>query len=338
MDTSVVTKILSIDIGYGYTKAMIPGAKPFLVPSLVGPAETIRYESDVVTENGKGITIKIGDRWYFVGEQAELQSASASQTLDVTRTGSKEQMALFYAAASELLKTTDSKVTVISGLPVADFDERSKEALQTMLEGEHSVERHGKHRRTFEVTSTYTIPQAMGSLFALVLDRRGKLVDGDLAGGRVGVIDIGTLTTNYILVDRLRYVETRSDSITTGMAEPLGKIAKDLKREYGFDWSLQLGRVDRAVRERQVEVFGDPVNIADMVTPYLEAMADTVVSKARTLWGGGAELKAVVLTGGGARELASHVRKAYQHLRQVSGDPQFANVSGYLQAGLRRFG
>jgi len=154
----------------------------------------------------------------------------------------------------------------------------------------------------------------------------------------VGIVDIGTHTTNYILVDRLRYVEPGSDSITTGMGEALGKIAKDLKREHGLDWGLQLGKVDRAVRAREVEVYGDPVNIAGLVTPHLEAMADTIVSKARTLWGGGVELKAVVLTGGGARELAPHVRKAYPHLRQFGGDPQFANVTGYLRAGRRRFG
>jgi len=330
--------ILAIDIGYGYTKALALGAQPFLVASLVGPAEAIRFESDVIEENGNGIAVKVADRWYFVGEQAELQSASAAQTLDVTRTGSMEQKALFYAAASELVGTKDTEVAVISGLPVGDFDETNKAALADMLKGEHVVERRGKHRRAFKVTGTYTLPQAMGSLFALVLDKRGKLVDGDLAAGRVGIVDIGTHTTNFILVDRLRYVETGSDSITTGMGEALGKIAKDLKREHGLDWGLQLGKVDRAVRAREVEIYGDPVNIAGLVTPHLSAMADTVVSKARTLWGGGVELKAVVLTGGGARELAPHVRRAYHHLRQVGGDPQLANVTGYLRAGLRRFG
>ncbi len=179
---------------------------------------------------------------------------------------------------------------------------------------------------------------ALGSLFALVLDRRGQLVDGDLAGGRVGIVDVGTLTTNFILVDRLRYVEVGSDSITSGTAEMLQKVAKDLKREYGLDWGLQLGKVDQAVRERAVAVYGDRVNIAGLVGPHLEALADTVVSKARSLWGSGVELKAVVATGGGSLELAPFLRRAYPHTRTVGGDPQFANAAGYLRAGLRRFG
>lgn len=332
-----MTEVLAVDIGYGYTKAMTAHSRT-LIPSLVGPAEAIRFESDIIEANGKGIALEVDGRGFFVGEQAELQSASASQTLDATRTGSIEQKALFYAAASELIKTTTEEVAVVTGLPVGDYDDRNKDALKALLIGEHEVKRQGKWTRAFRVSNVYTVPQALGSLFALVLDRRGRLVDGDLAGGRVGVVDIGTLTTNYILVDRLRYVEVESDSITSGMAEMLQKVAKDLKREYSLDWGLQLGKVDQAVRARAVEVYGDRVNIAGLVDPHLENLADTIISKARTLWGSGVELKGVVVTGGGSLELAPYVRKVYPHTRTVGGDPQFANVTGYLRAGLRRFG
>jgi len=332
-----MTEILALDIGYGFTKGMTQRDQ-VLIPSLVGPAETIRFESDVIEANGQGIALEVDGRGFFVGEQAEVQSASASQTLDVTRTGSLEQKALFHAVASDLVKTTTEALAVVTGLPVGDFDARNKALLRDMLQGEHTVKRQGKHTRRFEVANVYTIPQAMGSLFALVLDRRGKLVDGDLASGRVGVMDVGTLTTNYVLIDRLRYVEMGSDSITTGTAEMLHKVAKDLKREYGLDWSLQLGKVDQAVRDRAVEVYGDRVNIAGLVEPHLEALADTIVSKPRTLWGAGVDLKAVLLTGGGSLELAPYVRKAYPHTRTVGGDPQFGNVTGYLRAGIRRFG
>ncbi len=110
VETNATTTILSIDIDYSYTKALTPGTTPFLAPSLAGPAKTIRYESNVVAQNSKGITVKLAGRWYSVGEHAELQSASASQTLDAIRTGSAEQKALFCAAVSELPKTTISRV------------------------------------------------------------------------------------------------------------------------------------------------------------------------------------------------------------------------------------
>lgn len=332
-----MTEILAIDIGYGYTKAATRRGR-VIIPSIVGPAEAIRYESDVVTENGDGIAVEVDGRWYFVGEQAEVQSASRSQTLDVTRTGGAEQKALFYAVASDLVRTTDDEVAVVTGLPVGEFNDRNKAILRDVLEREHIAKRQGKRTRRFTVTCCYIVPQAFGSLLYLVLDRRGRLIDNDLAGGRVGIVDIGTLTTNFVLADRLRYVEVQSDSITTGMAESLRKIAKELRDQYSLDWTLQLPRVDRAVRERVVEVYGDRVNIAGLVDPHLEALAETIVSKARSLWGGGADLRAVVLTGGGSLELAPYVRRTYPHTRTMGNDPQFANTVGYLRAGLRRFG
>ncbi len=331
--------ILAADIGYGFTKAMVRGKKPLVILSVVGPAERIRFDEEIVAGDSTGISVKVDGRWYFVGERAERQSASVSQTLSAARTGGTEQKALFYAVAGELVKTTEDEVIVITGLPVADYDERSRTTLSRMLKGEHTVEQRGKWTREFEVTETYILPQAIGSLYALVLDRHGRLVDGDLARGRVGLIDVGMYTTNYVLVDRLRYVEVGSESVTTGMAEMLQKVGKDLKREYGLDWSLYRGRVDQAVRERSVDIYGEQEDITDIVEPHLQALADTIVSKARSLsgWGAGVELRAVVLTGGGSGELAPYIRQAYPHAGLVNGDAQLANTAGYLRVGLRRF-
>lgn len=333
----MTTDLLAIDIGYGYTKAMTHRER-VIFPSMVGPAEQIRFESDMMANNGNGITLEVDGRRYFVGERAALQSASASQTLATARTGSVEQTVLFHAAASDLVRTTADHVIVVTGLPVADFDERKKAALEEVFLGrEHLVQREGKHRRRFRVTNLYIVPQAFGSLFSLVLNRRGKAENGDLTQGRVGIVDVGTFTTNFILADRLRYVESGSDSITSGMSEMLGKTAKDLKREFDLDWIGQLGRVDHAVRDRSVEVYGEQVDIATIVDHHLNDLGQTIVSKALSLWDYGADLKAVIVTGGGSLEITRYLQAVYPHAQRVAGDPQFANVEGFLRAGLRRF-
>ena len=54
----MTTEILALDIGYGYTKGLTARA-PAIVSSLVGPAEAIRFESDVILENGKGIALEV---------------------------------------------------------------------------------------------------------------------------------------------------------------------------------------------------------------------------------------------------------------------------------------
>jgi len=328
--------ITAIDFGYGFTKGKTTHRQT-IMRSTVGPAELIRFESDLHRANGSAITVQVNGRAFFVGDYASLQSRSTAQTLDPTRTGSDEQKALFYALASDLVKTTDAQIDIVTGLPVADFDPANMDRLRAMLTGDHLVEREGKRARRFSVRGVYLVPQAVGALFGLILDRRGQIVDDALAAGRVGIVDVGTLTTNFVLVDRLRYVETGSDSITSGMAQVLGQVAKDLKRDHGLDWTLHPDRVDLAVRSRSVEVYGETVRIDHLVEQHARALADTVIARARSLWGSGADLRGVVLTGGGSVALRPYLAEAWPHT--VTGDdPQFGNVTGYYRAGLRRFG
>jgi hypothetical protein len=232
-----MTEIFAIDIGFGWTK-VVTIRNRLLLPSLVGPAESIRFQSDVV-ENSQGIAVEVDDLQLFVGEQAELQSASARQTLDVSRTGSSEQKALFYAACSELVRTNDTEIAVVTGLPVGDFNDTNKQKLRDT---------------------------------------------------------------------------------------------------YGLDWTLHLSKVDRAVRQGQVEIQGRPVEIGGLVKHHFDAIADTITAHARTLWGTGLELKAIVVTGGGSYKLVPYIARAFPHTRTAGSDPQFSNVIGYLRAGLRRFG
>ncbi len=327
-------RILGTDMGYGFTKGMTDRARA-IFRSMVSPAEDVRFESDLHKDGA--ISVRVNGRWRFVGDYASLQSDSTAQTLDPTRTGSDEQLSLFYAAASELIQTNEPDVAVVTGLPVADFDERNKARLREMLSGDHVVERSGKKTRRFTIGGVYLVPQAIGALFAHVLDKRGQIADSDLAAGRVGIIDVGTLTTNFCLADNLRYVESASSSIPAGMSGVLIKIAKDLKRDHGLDWALHLDRVDYAVRARSVELFGQDVPIDDIVDAHMRELAETVIAKARSLWSSGADLRAVVLTGGGAFALDRYIRLAYPHVR-TGADPQWSNVTGYLRAGLRRFG
>ena len=69
---------VGVDIGYGYTKA-VGEATQVVFPSVVGKAERIRYENDLLDDHGaygeSGIALitEEGDR--FVGELALLQSA-----------------------------------------------------------------------------------------------------------------------------------------------------------------------------------------------------------------------------------------------------------------------
>jgi plasmid segregation protein ParM len=204
------------------------------------------------------------------------------------------------------------------------------------LAGRHVVRRVNGRQivQRFTVDEVLVVPQPFGSLFDAILGPEGQIVDRDLAQGRVGVIDVGTYTTDYVLVDRLRYVERGSGTIASAMSRAYQLIGRSLLDTFGLD--LRLHQVDRAVRDGHVTVFGEERSIDWLVDPVLDALSQEVLAQAGTLWGDGRDLKAILVTGGGAMALGEHIRRRYAHAR-VLPDAALANVNGFFKYGLRKW-
>lgn len=325
------TQILTVDIGYGWTKGLAPDKSPFICSSLVSPARDIRYKSGLADSGG--IIVSVNGSRYFVGYLAELQGRGGAQTMSTDRVDSDEFVALFFAAASDLVKIASEQVTVVTGLPVADYDDDNKERLKRALMGRHVVARDGRAPRSFEVVRVGIVPQAMGCLYGLVLDKDGRVTENKgLQSGEVAVVDVGQFTTNYVMLRNLEYVDISSMSAEIGVSRLLLDLQRDLRDEYSLNLE-KLSLVDRAVRDGFVTVRGEQVDITDMISRHVGHLGDLVMNQAVSLWGNGTGLTAVVLTGGGSHLLAERVKAVYSQTR-VTPNSQFSNVQGYLRLAL----
>jgi len=329
--------IVGIDIGYGYTKAVCQ-ERQAIFPSVVGKAEQIRYENDLELAPGcareKTYVTDGGDR--FVGELALLQSRVQWTLLDRSRVEDPSARLLFLVALSEVtaVDRCTQSFRVVTGLPVKWYADRQK--LVTQWVGRHVLRqlngRQVVHR--LSVDEVLVVPQPFGSLFDTLLGEQGQIVEQELARGRIGVIDIGTYTTDYVLVDGLRYVERGSSTISTAMARAFQLIGRSLLDTYSLD--MRMHEVDRAVRRGRVSVFGEEREIGWLVQPVLDAVAEEILAEAGTLWGEGRDLDAILVTGGGATLLGGRVRRRYAHAR-VLDDPSLANVRGFYKYGCRKW-
>ncbi len=332
--------IVGVDIGYGYTKAVSGGCQ-VTFPSVIGKAERIRYEADLPSaggaQHGIALITEEGDR--FVGDLALLQSRVQWALLDRSRVEDASSRLLFLAALSELVggedaSDQDQTFYVVTGLPVQWYADRDKVVGQ--LKGRHVVRRvNGRQAvQRFAVSDVLVVPQPFGSLFSAILDPDGQIVDETLARGRLGIIDIGTYTTDYVLVDALRYIEKGSGSLPTAMARAYQLIGRSILDTLGLDLSLH--QVDRAVRQGYVTIFGEERDVTWLARPALDAVAEEILAQAATLWGDGRDLKAVLVTGGGALSLGERVRQRYPHARILDG-AALANVRGFERYGRRRW-
>ncbi|MBN1579329.1 MAG: ParM/StbA family protein [Anaerolineae bacterium] len=332
--------IVGVDIGYGYTKAAC-GANQVVFPSVVGKSERVRYESDLNRAGANqhdgqiAVITEQGDR--FVGELALLQSRVHWTLLDRSRVQDPSARLLFLSALSELVGPTSEHgaFRVVTGLPTQWYADRDKVVEQ--LSGDHVLRRVNGRQvvQRFSIDELLVVPQPFGSLFCTILDADGRIVDEKLARGRLGIIDVGTFTTDYVLVDALRYIEKGSGSIATAMSRAYQLIGRSILDAFGLD--LRLHEVDEIVRRGYVTVFGEQRDIEWLAHPVLDAIAEEVLAEAGTLWGDGRDLDAVLVTGGGAIALGDRIGRCYPHARTLD-DAAMANVRGFERYGRRKWG
>jgi len=217
--------ILSVDIGYGYTKGIGPDGLRFSFPSVIGTAEDIRFATDLIRgEEERPVTYR--ERRFFYGEQALLQSRIQSTIFDRSRVHDRTYKMLFVAALVEMAKQAPdgTRVKVVTGLPVGFFGDRA-EVIKS-FEGVYRV--NTDRAIKLAVESVFVAPQPFGSLFRELLSEQGKIAEGDIERGRLGIVDVGTYTTDFVVSDELRYVQRLSGSIPIGWSEVTSQVQQAL--------------------------------------------------------------------------------------------------------------
>jgi len=319
--------IIGLDIGYGWTK-VTAGRELVSFPSIIGPAVTIRYHNDLI-RNGRGHALALDGSEWFTGDLAALQSPFTISP----RARERADTVLRVLALDALERLgARNEVRMVTGLPVSWYEDRGQ--LSDCLIGEHVYQIDGEPHRLI-VSDVAVVPQPFGSFFRVVLNTEGMLINNELAQGRVGIVDIGTHTTDLVLVDELRYIEPGSGSVDVAMARALELIGRAIEDVHAL--ALEIHQVDTALRKGYVTVCGERKDIGDLARPHLAAVAQKVLDKTTTLWGDGRDLSAVIVTGGGAYAMGEHVKARYPHA-VILPNPERGNVEGFYRYGLRKWG
>jgi len=321
--------ILSIDIGYGYTKGAGPDDLRFSFPSVIGTAEEISFATDLI-RGGEERPIKYGDWRFFYGDQAVLQSRIQSAIFDRSRVHDHTYKMLFVATLVELSKVMPDihRLNVVTGLPVDFFGDRPQ--VVQSFEGTYRIT--ADHTMEFIVDSVIVVPQPFGSLFRELLSENGKISNSEIERGQIGIIDVGTFTTDFIVSYELRYIQRLSGSARVGWSTVVNRIQQVLDDQY----MLELGphEVDTAVQTKEVRVRGESVSLQSLIAPAITDLETAIIARARDLWGSGTHLDRILVTGGGGPHLYDAIRAAYPHAVLLE-NAFWANVEGFYRFGQR---
>lgn len=326
--------IVGVDIGFGHVKTVTERGLDEL-PAVVAAWEPEGFRLEAALPDGIRGGLRYGGRDYLVGTQALRHGHRRLVSLDRDWVGSDVYRVLVLAALHRAASASGVEIRLVTGLPVGDLGRHAEHA-RSWLVGHHKIERLPSGE-TWEVTvgEARVMPQPFGTLLAQVLDDAGQIRDYDLARRRVGVIDVGFRTTDYLTADGLQVVPAGCLSRNTGMAD----VLLDLSREIQFAYGLELDphEVNEAALRGTIDVSGQTMLLDRMLSPLLEAHASAIAGHATMLWGRGQRLHQILVTGGGGEILRSYLTNLGPNVRGVP-NARFQNAIGYYRYGRRLAG
>jgi plasmid segregation protein ParM len=314
----------AIDIGYYRTKAIRSDAQPVSFPSITGTPDRSRF-----TLNGHNDAGIILTKPYhlLVGEQVEDQSLYTFRWEDRDWIRSDDYAALLYAALTELTTSFHLSVNLVTGLPVR-FYEQDRDYLKLRLMATHRIHREGRQPQTIHINRIKVLPQNIGTYLAVALDDRGRqAVDTEFITREVGVIDIGSFTTNFSKMRKFTELNQESTSIQAGGWKLADQVRQQLDQHYP-DMDLKDHQLMQAIITGQAPYYETAADISEIVNGAAANLETAIMREARRLWGRGASLHTILITGGGALLIGERIKRHFRHARLVE-DPIFANVRGY---------
>lgn len=307
---------IAIDVGSGFTK-IISNAKgqpiEIAFPSLVAPYPKIDVFQVVKPEK-----VGVNDKQWIIGESCALatKEGERSDTLSPKWAGSEGWFALFYGG---IAKThLSGKMNIITGIPQALYgNQESREAIKKTLIGVHVLNYMDKEV-TIDIVEVMIIPQASAASLGIAGN------DESVLEQKIGVIDIGTYTTGFSVMNCGQFVSERCSGVEIGVSN----LSKSLS-DYIFNEFAQkpyASEIPNILMTKQINQRGKLTDISRNIAVLAERVSAQIITAIREIWGNGNDLR-IFVVGGGAPFFLEAIQADFTHAETID-DNFFAVAKG----------
>lgn len=328
--------IVGLDHGNGWVKAKT-STNQIVLPSYISRPEDIgeglvgkslklkEYESS----HAKGETYVWG---HDVVKSKKFLSTYGSQD----RYKQKYYGLLSQFALAEVLSTLEldviDNVWVITGVPSEEKGTVFEEDLKRTLSGAHLVKVNGEDK-IIKVTKVIVLPQPVGTVMSLYLDDKGYVDQANYESANIGIVDLGTGTTDLDNIKELRRLEDGTQSITIGMFDVYKNIAKYIKKQHP-SYNVTPQSVENQFNSNSYVLSQRAsVDITEIKEKVLEETAMDIKNNITQVWKNWEVFDKIIITGGGASSLGIKLKELIEDADVVKNS-QIANVSGFYRYGV----
>src|SRR3972149_3117102 len=321
--------LFSGDLGNGYIKCK----------SSMCAADSYRSVISVVSENlgnfkldlsktNHDLVIGFEGKTYAVGETVETHGLTPINISHRSRIKTDYYRVLF---ASALARTIweDCDPKVVLSLPPASYWD--KDILKSALSGTYKVDIPSFRTMTYEIIpeNMSVLPEGVGAVCMLILDENGyeKQTRLDLANLPVGIVDIGTYTTDFIQLSSLKIVRNGCDSLPHALPHVHSKL-RTYAQKAGYD--LDAWNVDKVLNQGWFMLSGEKHYFNDQIDNWFGELVPAIAGQIRTLWNGGDDVASILITGGGSLFTYDLLAMEFPHLHMVEEGvlPHLVNCEG----------
>lgn len=317
---------VSVDLGFGYTKAISEQGR-ICFPSVIAPAgeDTVfdmggELPGHVVEVRAQG---SMKRNRLYVGELAARDGRAAQLTFGRDRFARDASLVLTLAAA--YLVGANGPVVLGYGVPLAYYSKLKAQVAAALGGVSTFVSVNGGPERLITLREVRVFPQGVGAFYSPLLTLPEE--------GTLGLVDVGFYTTDYLLVEISRqkgvqpYTEHMS-SVEVGVSTALKVFADRFRQETGRP--LTLVEAERIWNRREISFAGRRMVVAEMAQEAKERVAESIAEAVRAAWSERIDfVDRIVLAGGGAVDFEGVLKSRLPGVT-VAPDPQFANAQGFL--------
>lgn len=330
-------RCIGIDVGFGYTKAT-DGMKTVLFPSIISPAEKIglrpfrEERTDRQIDLLDHLSVTLDGETHFVGNLALNQGRFVYATLDRLRTQTPEYKLLFLTALSLFADAPVEPFSVVTGLPVDDFEDR--DILEKTFKGKFSISLAGEEV-SFIVKELTVIPQGCGAFMDLLFPGIRGEINEIYAEGPVGIVDIGYKTTDFVLMQSAEFAWRFSGSIKHGMSMIYQAAVSKFSDVYRGNFDLK--SVEEAMQEGVIHRLGERIAVdPDLLEADCHGLAQEIAAWIHERWRE-QKLSRIICAGGGSLMLKLFLKKIFPEMVFME-EPNLANVRGFYKGALHYYG
>lgn len=341
---------VSVDVGYGFTKAISSSGNRVIFPSVVGTGRdrnlaSFLNESHITSEMDLSeLHLKINGSDYFVGDLAIKNSPDGSRVFDRERFNHLYTYILLHVAIQLTVSPETDEVVLFTGLPL-DYFKTQKDDFQRQLLNQQPLHIEwqtgfNRSKTSIRIMDCNVFPQGFSAVWATLLNHDGKEFNRDLLqeGNQIAVIDIGYRTTDVCVVEMqegggFTPIMQFSETIEQGVVNLHDAVKLSYQQKTnGSD--LSENKLNRIFKQKNISFKGKKYDFTDEVAAAHQSVANAINDRVNMLWKGESDTFDEIFTvGGGGIVFSDFLQKNFDNRLKSIIDSQYSNAIGYYRIG-----